>query len=352
VANIRCSYCHDVHDLNLAPYDTSSGKPYLRGSWMGNPYREDGAPSNNPGGGKPGDVANYSAYDVTGRFGAVPRGGTSYTALGGYFIDQNSDNPTGTTAMNSPDKFAGLCRLCHEGTAGTPGDGLWQPTEINVLNKFGTASNDWVGNNNGHAAVVKGGSALGAANIFTSAKRHQTAWTAYTADGSQKGNPVMAYRNARSYSKGVWATSFWAQGLRGTDTTAFRYPPRVDTAIRKYNYGGYNWGATVVTENANGTMTDSGIDGTFHQFTCSKCHNPHASRLPRLLITNCLDTKQNSWDNSFVIPNNTALSVENRSVTLSQATSAQNCHRLADPAYPQARPQGTATGGWNRVSPW
>jgi hypothetical protein len=30
---IRCSYCHDVHDT-FGP----SGKPYLRGTWMSDPY--------------------------------------------------------------------------------------------------------------------------------------------------------------------------------------------------------------------------------------------------------------------------------------------------------------------------
>lgn len=357
-AQIRCSYCHDVHELALAPNDTAIGKPYLRGTWIGNPYKEDGAPSNSAGG-KPGDIANYSAYDVTGKFGAVPRGGTTYTALGGYFIDQNSGNPTANATMNSPDKFAGLCRLCHEGTAGIAGDGIWQAAEINALNTFGTASTDWVGNNNGHAAVVKGGSGLGAANIFTTTKRHQTPWAAYTNHGTSGGNPIMAYRNARSYdSKAkVWGNSYYGQGLRGTDGTAFQYSPRVDTAIRKYNYQYYNWGATVVVEGA-GTLSDSGIDANFHQFTCSKCHNPHASRLPRLLITNCLDTEHNTWDDAYVTPasdtngSSSSLSVENRSVSMSQVTSAQNCHRLADPAYPQARPQGTTTGGWNRVSPW
>jgi len=360
VDTIRCSYCHDVHELALAPNDTAAGKPYLRGTWIGNPYKEDGAPSNNPAGGKAGDVANYSAYDVTGKFGAIPRGGTTYTALGGYFIDQNSGYPTTTAARNSPDKFAGLCRLCHEGTNGIPDDGIWQAAEIDALNTFGTAGDDWVSNTNSHAAVVKGGSGIGAANLFTSAKRHQTPWSAYTGNGLPGGNPVMAYRNARSYGSKtkVWETAYWGQGLRGTDGTAFQYDPRVDTAGRQYNYQYYNWGATVVVEGVTGTMTDSGIDSNFHQFTCSKCHNPHASRLPRLLITNCLDTKHNTWDDAYVTlasdsnGSSSSLSLENRSVSLSQVTSAQNCHRLADPAYPQARPQGTATGGWNRVSPW
>ncbi len=41
------------------------------------------------------------------------------------------------------------------------------------------------------------------------------------------------------------------------------------------------WAATAGT-NANGTV---------HAFTCAKCHAPHVSRLPRLLITNCLDVR-------------------------------------------------------------
>lgn len=41
------------------------------------------------------------------------------------------------------------------------------------------------------------------------------------------------------------------------------------------------WAATTGT-NANGTV---------HAYTCSKCHAPHVSRLPRLLITNCLDVR-------------------------------------------------------------
>jgi hypothetical protein len=32
---------------------------------------------------------------------------------------------------------------------------------------------------------------------------------------------------------------------------------------------------------------------TMHSFPCSKCHTPHSSRLPRLMITNCLDYNHN-----------------------------------------------------------
>ncbi|ALC15473.1 hypothetical protein DSOUD_0685 [Desulfuromonas soudanensis] len=109
-----------------------------------------------------------------------------------------------------------------------------------------------------------------------------------------------------------------------------------------------NWGAN----------TNNALDSNYHNFSCSKCHNPHASRLPRLMITNCLDTKHNTWDNQAgvgSIPSTTTRnadggaypSVDNALVTFSQATSAQNCHRVKDPAFSQSR-----GAGWNNVTPW
>ncbi|MBW2477811.1 MAG: hypothetical protein JRE63_10870, partial [Deltaproteobacteria bacterium] len=231
VGSIRCSYCHDVHELNLASGDTTSGKPYLRGSWVGNPYKEDGAPRNDLSGSLPGDVADYSAFNVSSKFGAVPRGGTTYDVLGGYFIDQNSNSPTSNAALDTPDEFAGLCVLCHEGTSGTV-NASWEAAEIDTINQFGSPSTDWVGDNNGHAAVVKGGGATGASNLFTMAKRFPTTpWLAYSGNGSEGGNPVMAYQNAYIYNskRGIW-DSVWGQGLRGTDGTAFQYSPQVDTS--------------------------------------------------------------------------------------------------------------------------
>jgi len=41
------------------------------------------------------------------------------------------------------------------------------------------------------------------------------------------------------------------------------------------------WGAS------NGTNANNAV----HAYTCSKCHAPHVSRLPRLLVTNCLDAR-------------------------------------------------------------
>jgi predicted CxxxxCH...CXXCH cytochrome family protein len=310
VGTIRCSYCHDVHDVNAATGDTLSGAPYLRGTWMGNPYREDGAPR---------ATDTYANLD---RFGAVPRGSTAHTELGGFQIDQNNGNPTtGWTLASS----AGLCTLCHG-------------TDVNNMNQFGTASTDWVGTN-GHSNAVIGGTGSNSANIFSNNDRNTSA---IINDRDGAGNPTMAYMHA-SGDRGF--------GFRSTagDPDGWNLNPRMNFTERPYGFNYYNWGATV-----DANTTDNG----YHKFSCSKCHNPHASRLPRLMITNCLDTNHNTWDTKTgvnTLPNagttnndgSSSISSENGNVAFSNSTSAQNCHRVADPNYNNAN-----GAGWNNVTPW
>ena len=134
VANIRCSNCHDVHNLNKAPGDTMTGQPYLRGSWIRNPYPEDGAPWN-------------KAYAVVvSLYGAVPRAGGN--EQGGYQIDQNNNYPTAGMSLATS---AGLCTLCHG-------------SNVDAMDKT-TGENLWLGTN-GHSNATLGGTASAAANIF------------------------------------------------------------------------------------------------------------------------------------------------------------------------------------------
>jgi hypothetical protein len=37
--------------------------------------------------------------------------------------------------------------------------------------------------------------------------------------------------------------------------------------------------------------TGSNINNKVHAYTCAKCHAPHVSRLPRLMVTNCVDAR-------------------------------------------------------------
>ena len=89
----------------------------------------------------------------------------------------------------------------------------------------------------------------------------------------------------------------------------------------------------------------------YHQFSCSKCHNPHASRLPKLMITNCLDIRHNTWDdaNSSSQTKYTAgaLSTVDSGKKAAYYASAQNCHRFDD-----SRSTTQLKGGWNKVTPW
>jgi hypothetical protein len=274
---------------------------------MGNPYREDGAPQS-------GDSW------TTDRFGAVPRGGTGYVELGGYQIDQNNGNPTtGWTLASS----AGLCTLCHG-------------TNVDTMNHFGTASTDWVGTN-GHSNAVIGGTGSNAANIFSHTDRNGGTNPTYgTADGVSAGNPAMAYKQHTNTSSRGYG---WRNNT-GDNGDGFDINPRTTA---RYGYAVYSWGATISAADP--------IDNLYHKFSCSKCHNPHASRLPRLMITNCLDTRHNTWDDgqptiSGTNGDNVAPSAYNNGKRFSQVTSAQNCHRVGDSSV-----SGTGAG-WNNVTPW
>ena len=295
VYNIRCSYCHDVHDLNSLASDSSSGKPYLRGTWMGNPYKEDGAPQS-------GTI--YTA-NTSNDFGPVPRADNSTSMeMGGYWIDQNTtDTPTslGWTA----DSSSALCALCH----GSNTDGTWDligsgsGNDIDNLNEFDfnelgnaeTADVSWVGTN-GHSNAVLGGTGQYTANIFSENDRKPTDLycdptggpdidgVAHDAPGYCAGYPNMAYQQYSDH------TTIRGAGFRGTigGTEGYWIDPNV-RVNQPYAYDDYMWGATV---------DDTTPDTQYHQFSCSKCHNPHASRLPRLLISNCLDTSHNTWDDT------------------------------------------------------
>lgn len=66
------------------------------------------------------------------------------------------------------------------------------------------------------------------------------------------------------------------------------------------------------------------------------------------MITNCLDTTKNTWDDALSTISGTGVSTENASAKISQLTSAQNCHRLKN----TAQGAGARGAGWNKVTPW
>ena len=362
VSRLRCSYCHDVHDMNQSPNDTASGRPYLRGSWKGNPYLEDGAPGRNVGSTALGtDALRAEYYYVDGMddYGMVPRGSIGMPKLGGYWIDQNSDFPTAGWTLGDS---AGVCVLCHG-------------TDVNNMNKFnvhadGTAEatkKSWVGTN-GHSNAVLGGSGTNKYNAYDPALRRE---------GTTYNQPGMGYQDTLGYGSsttrmfGLRNNNEGSTGIadtaRSTDNNMGVYPYAWSTVenVNRYAYDVFSWGVNREIGAANG-------EPMYHRFSCSKCHNPHASRLPRLMITNCLDVSHNKWDDTFAAdPDWTSGATNDGTIAINwstsavmnhvsgsdvsdgvrarqfaYATSAQNCHR-----YVELAGQNLAITGISKANP-
>lgn len=349
VGDLHCSYCHDVHNVGAQGfrngYDNGGSPPYLMGTWMGNPYKEDGAPT-----------GAYNAYSFTENFGAVPRGWHSVYAnasnadlLGGWQIDQNNGNPTsGWTANGS----AGLCEACHGN-----GDGTWSAAEINGLNYFGDPSLDWVGAN-GHANAVLGGDGSGRFNVYRPSLR---------GEGSTYTNPKMGYQTngtggadgSRMYGLRNYGGNSQSTAISNisTDNNRGVFPYAHSATDNEVRYA-YRAGRTSNFTSVWGVdQSEATAQLQYHRFSCSKCHNPHASRLPRLMITNCLDVTHNTWDDNFSAdPDWTSGGANGATVNwstvgvmsvsgsteLAYAKSAQNCHRYIS----------GVEAGWNNVTPW
>ncbi|MBW6510959.1 MAG: CxxxxCH/CxxCH domain-containing protein [Desulfuromonadaceae bacterium] len=330
VANLHCSNCHDVHDMNRAPNDAATGSPYLRGNWMGNPYEEDGAP-------QAGKTYTAYTYNITHSyaastigFGPVPRGGINYTELGGYYIDENNVVPgtgeTTRTAATNPtaawtlQNSAGLCILCH----GDNVDALDQQTGENL----------WLGTN-GHSNSALGGTGVYAANIFdyTHGRPVPSPNTTLSSEGFTNRIPNMANQRGAE----VAGDNYFVYGYRlktwNPQTHSLNKEP-IDALA-------YDWGVTV-----DAATTDK----WYHQFSCSKCHNPHASRLPKLMITNCLDITHNTWDDNKNSQTRSTASTTDINKKPAYYASAQTCHRRDSSR--NATFNDPINGGWNLVTPW
>jgi len=226
---------------------------------------------------------------------------------------------------------AGLCTLCHG-------------TDIDNLDML-TGENLWVGTN-GHSNSAIGGTFTNAANIFDFT--HGRPVPVQVGDKSNRdvgelSNQVPSMGYVSQMDSGDLVAE--GHGYRGTqDVGGYTggYTPYTEPDGRAYAFLDYDWGASV--DNVS-------TDVTFHQFSCSKCHSPHASRLPKLMITNCLDIRHNTWDDakssSQTLYTASALSDVDSGKKAAYYASAQNCHR-----YDDSRSSQQLRGGWNKVTPW
>ncbi|TLM65617.1 MAG: CxxxxCH/CxxCH domain-containing protein [Deltaproteobacteria bacterium] len=306
LANIRCSYCHDVHNTKTG---SPNGAPYLRGTWKANPYKEDGAPRN-----------GVTFNGGTSKYGNVPRGSTATTGNGGYQIDQNNANPNTTYAYATND---GLCASCHTQAAL---EGLAWPGHKNAVRGF---TND----------------TTAARNIFSVASRAM--------QNNRTTRPYMGYQGVTAYANSDWMGGFRSSDYQATvgSLTTIPVNGRYGYQAANFQWGTQGTGLTNLDISTSGTA----VNADYHSFSCSKCHNPHASRLPRLMITNCLDTQNNTWDNQFSTdPNWTATWATDATgmKQLAYTTSAQNCHRRIDANGDGDTADAGEAAGWNTATPW
>lgn len=395
VGNIRCSLCHDVHGTHNAgtqnglANDVSGGTgtadaPYLRGTWTGNQYAEDGAPQF-------GMHANWTiqgtATTSTTFYGRVPRAsanpansglpGTSPAKAGAWWIDQNSANPTGITTTSTEvqrlavaDATSGLCEQCH----GTNKTGTWTTTAIGNLNWSTNGvgeANNWISSYNGHGNSVVGGPGRGAAasaeargrNILTRVARGTAAIIQGEVSKGAVDMGVVTETGTRGYSyrssTGSGTGYLWFPRTSSATTNS---GSGASTAYRTFAWGtapgitpstrGYTNATGTVPLTFTTALTEATHDAqaNYHTFTCAKCHNPHASRLPKLMITNCLDTNHNTWEDY----NYTGATLPTiwANTRHSQWASAQNCHRLDARAALTTGQTVNLGRGWNRVTPW
>jgi len=413
----RCTACHDPHGVNTARTgaNTRYYLPALRGTWLTSPYFEDrpgdrvttytipgtnyfnvfasgtmvyvnntnarGSRGGGPGGPR---FMPHLGYNRPPKIGAGYGSNTSYVGQDGFFIDDNTfglrlmDGTTvvfnfanlgysynlggnvrnfwganigaGTVNANNvwanigkisetDQQFAGLCLGCHPAT------------------KLINSTSSWTGTNRN-------------ANFQTHAHRAVKGWTA--AYGGNNGADIIpdyyvnrispritnGYNGAnanvnRSITQQLWG-SYDNQGETG----------HIEDSSRPQSGYGISWGINLKQQ--VGTTSPANVQLQYHNFPCSKCHTPHASRLPRLMKTNCLDVwtsnnTANNWGNNTsnlwkqkhsINANNNIIRMRTSSTSLNNTLLSWNPARAVRCHNSPLIKIANQSTFWNEVTPW
>jgi len=303
--NAGASLCNDCHN-DANPRNATLTRPWgvmKTYSSVGNRYKSIGGYWSTP------YFDNYtapSALRSTYKQGGAGGRLRDYTnPMGGHFGSRSN----GSSASNSGE-INGLCTPCHDphGVTRSLGanrqygvpllKGTWMTSpykedKADIIVKRGGGSK--VNSFNGGAipgyhidqntllnmpAPISGGVVSGAAasnkgdqngmafrNLSNSAKKVQTGNSTYTTKltVAEFGGLCTGCHSQASLTGSASAPA--AAG-------AWKSKNRIHQSVN-------GWGAT--------TSGTANINNKIHAYTCSKCHAPHVSRLPRLMVTNCLD---------------------------------------------------------------
>jgi cytochrome c553 len=303
--NLTCSTCHDPHGVKTTATYPPYRVPILRGTWLTSPYLEDAVPfgyqtniafydwrdtSDNT----PGTAETLGARFHPERAGNRPNTvGWGYanesgnTGVPGYFIDDNTFGLTGGYSSTATGQDVGIW---------SSGTSSRQPIFVKHMDSVATSPG---GTQTSTVTATDGvtnmtiGSGLSSNRIAGLCEAcHLFDDTTSAGDlGNYTGHKTVVGLDARS----AWNTSWTKMFTRPYMHMKHRYLQHDSGGNVECDWGdpdqrangwhdgscGYRWG---VDPNPSRS-----VQSNYHKFSCSKCHTPHASRLPRLMATNCLD---------------------------------------------------------------
>ncbi|RII27551.1 MAG: hypothetical protein CXR31_04735, partial [Geobacter sp.] len=202
------------------------------------------------------DAPRYKDYSTSGaeqRFSFKKKN----PVMGGHF---GASSPLSSTPMSSID---GLCTPCHDPHGVSPTLGADQQYAVPLLK--GT----WL------TSPYKEDTAPANNTNFTNRKDIDREGVPYNIDqntfGSNIKDTVTGISQTESQSEGLCLGCHSKESLTDGVTHTWKSKNRIHESVK-------GW------KTANGTIQ--------HNYSCSKCHSPHNnSSLPKLMVTNCLDSK-------------------------------------------------------------
>lgn len=219
----------------------------------------------------------------------------SLTNKGGHF---GVSSTLSGTAPDASHQIGGSCTPCHDPHGVSPGLGTNQQFSVPLLkNTFVTSpykqdvappGKTVRGAGRNYATLMSIGSTIGY-HIDQNTMQAGTTGKATTVPGSAiKWAFATSAKNLQSlnstqfaglcmncHSKAALNSSVAATSASGT-AGSWKSSTRIHNSVA-------GWALT--------TGTGGNVGNKAHAYTCSKCHTSHNSRLPRLLVTNCLDVK-------------------------------------------------------------
>ncbi|HEX9861365.1 MAG TPA: hypothetical protein VGB23_09180, partial [Nitrospirota bacterium] len=145
----------------------------------------------------------------------------------------------------------------------------------------------------------------------------------------------MAYVTTNPTTSSVCSSAYWR--LPG----GYRWSVDPGTGVQVTGTGSWDAQTLPAISNKGGQTATGFTQSTFHQFPCAKCHSPHATKLPKLMKTNCLDV-----GTSTSAPKHGSYSYQNcdqSSATLSLKPFV--CHNFQ-------KSNTSSGGGWNIKTGW